>query len=349
MPKTLVTGANGWLGTGLVKSLVNGIEGVESLKDPRNREIKCLILPGSDSSKLEKISKDIEIIEGDIRNKDSLKEFFSGSEDGTLFHCAGIIHPSKGIKEFYEVNFKGTENLLQLAEESKIKRAIVVSSNSPFGTNKTTKELFNESSPYNPYMGYGKSKMEMEKVIKSFQEKGNLETVIIRAPWFYGPNQPPRQSLFFQMVKNGKAPIVGSGNNLRSMTYIENLCQGLMLAEITESANGQAYWIADEKPYTTNEIVDTIEKVLEKDFNMSVAHKRMKLPGIASEVAFVIDGTLQSCGLYHQKIHVLSEMNKNIACTIQKAKSELSYKPLFSLEEGMKKSIDWCLKNGQTI
>ena len=59
---------------------------------------------------------------------------------------------------------------------------------------------------------------------------GRLETVIVRPPWFYGPYQPPRQSLFFRMIRDGKAPIVGDGNNLRSMAYIDNLSQGLILA-----------------------------------------------------------------------------------------------------------------------
>ncbi len=75
-----------------------------------------------------------------------------------------------------------------------------------------------------------------------------IETVLVRPPWFYGPNQPPRQTLFFRMIRAGKAPIVGSGRNLRSMSYIDNLCQGLLLAAMTPRANGQTYWIADRRP-----------------------------------------------------------------------------------------------------
>ena len=178
---------------------------------------------------------------------------------------------------------------------------------------------------------------------------GSLETVIIRPPWFYGPGQPPRQSLFFTMIKNGKAPIVGDGKNMRSMAYVDNISQGLLLAESVDKANKQTYWIADARPYSMNEIVDTIEKVLEKDFSMKVAHKRMRLPGIASEVALAVDASLQSLGLYQQKIHVLSEMNKTIACSIQKARAELGYDPKVALEEGMRRSIDWVLKEGITI
>jgi nucleoside-diphosphate-sugar epimerase len=50
-------------------------------------------------------------------------------------------------------------------------------------------------------------------------------------------------------------------------------------------------------------------------------------------------------GIYHQKIHVLSEMNKTIACTIAKAERELGYRPEVELEEGMRRSIAWCLQS----
>src|SRR5262249_45301528 len=153
-----------------------------------------------------------------------------------------------------------------------------------------------ENSPYHPYMNYGKSKMRMELAAKDRQSK--IETVVIRPTWFYGPNQPPRQTLFFQMIRDGKAPIVGSGEGKRSMTYIDNLCQGIMLAAASDKSVGQTYWIADKRPYTMNEIIDTVERLLETEFNRKCAHKRMRLPGIASEVAYVVDGMLQSVGMY---------------------------------------------------
>ena len=80
-----------------------------------------------------------------------------------------------------------------------------------------------------------------------------------------------------------------------------------------------------------------------------VAHKRMRLPGLASEVAYAIDATLQGMGVYHQKIHVLSEMNKTIACTVARAEKELGYDPKVELEEGMRRSIRWMLDNGGSL
>jgi nucleoside-diphosphate-sugar epimerase len=195
-------------------------------------------------------------------------------------------------------------------------------------------------------MTYGKTKMEAELVVKRAHESGDIQTVIIRPPWFYGPGQPPRQTLFFEMIRDGKAPIVGSGENRRSMAYVDNICQGLVLCDRVPAAAGNIYWIADRKPYTMNEIVSTVERVLEEDFQIPVKHEVKKLPGLASSVAYGIDKLTQSMGIYLQKIHVLSEMNKTIACSIAKAEHELGYDPKISLREGMKRSIAWVLEHG---
>ena len=91
------------------------------------------------------------------------------------------------------------------------------------------------------------------------------------------------------------------------------------------------------------EIVDTVRDVLRDDFGMTVKPKTVQVPGIISDVARLGDGMLQKAGLYNQELHVLSEMNLTIACTIERAKKELGYKPLVELREGMHRSIKWCL------
>jgi nucleoside-diphosphate-sugar epimerase len=89
--------------------------------------------------------------------------------------------------------------------------------------------------------------------------------------------------------------------------------------------------------------------VLEEDFGMDVAHKRLKLPSVVGDIAYYIDAAIQATGLYHQKFHVLSEMNKNIACSIDRARYDLGYEPKVALREGMRRSIKWCLDQGISI
>ncbi len=343
----LVTGAAGWLGSRLVQSLVRGLPDPAALGEPqKDLHLRVLLLPGQGDAWLRKLSDRIEIVTGDVRNRADCERLCAGAKGAVLIHTAGIIHPRR-VRELYDINRDGSANLLDAAIAAGSKRAVVVSSNSPCGCNPHPDHLFDELSPYHPYLNYGRSKMEMELAVR--QRASKIETVIIRAPWFYGPNQPPRQTLFFQMIRDGKAPIVGRGNNLRSMAYVDNLCQGLLLAATVERAAGQVYWIADRRPYAMNEIIDTVERLLEREFGHPCAHKRLRLPAFASDLAWVADKTLQALGLYHQKIHVLSEMNKTIACSVAKAERELGYNPTVALEEGMRRSLKWCAENGQTF
>jgi nucleoside-diphosphate-sugar epimerase len=341
----LVTGGAGWLGSRLVAALLQGLPECPWVPQPSARiRVRCLVPPGEDASLIEELGDRVEIVRGDITRVQDCARLCEGAQDvqggAELFHVAGIIHPRRRA-DFYRVNVDGTRHVLDAAVAAGVRRAVVMSSNSPCGTNPHPDHVFDESSPYRPYMHYGRSKMLMEQAVAAYSQSGKIETVIIRAPWFYGPNQPPRQSLFFRMIRDGKGPLVGGGDNRRSMAYVDNLCQGLILASVTPAANGRTYWIADERPYTMREIVDTVERLLETEFGQKCAHKRMRLPGLASEVAFVVDKTLQGLGLYHQKIHVLSEMNKTIACSTERARAELGYRPVVDLEEGMRRSLKW--------
>jgi nucleoside-diphosphate-sugar epimerase len=338
----LVTGGAGWLGSRLVGALDRGLPecaGWMPALNPSLR-VRCLALPAEDAAPIEALGDRVEIVRGDIARAEDCARFCQGARGAVLFHIAGVIHPRRRA-EFYTVNVDGSRNVLEAAIGAGVRRAVVMSSNSPCGTNPHPDHVFDEASAYRPYMHYGRSKMLMERMVASCHRAGKIETVVVRAPWFYGPNQPPRQSLFFRMIRDGKAPIVGGGGNRRSMAYVDNLCQGLVLAAVTEAANGRTYWIADERPYTMCEIVDTVERLLETELGQRCAHRRLRLPSLASEAAWVADKMLQGLGLYHQKIHVLSEMNKTIACSVEKARAELGYRPVVALEEGMRRSLQW--------
>jgi nucleoside-diphosphate-sugar epimerase len=344
----ILTGTHGWLGSRMLHALVNGLEDYPDVLTPEAR-LRCFYRQSeADVGVAEANGARIENVMGDLINPTDCDRLFDGTDGGLLIHTAGVIHPNRS-NEFIPNNVDATLNLLESGARRGCRRAVIVSSNSPIGMNPTPEHRFTEDSPYNPYQGYGRSKQEMEIRARELADKLGIELVIIRPPWFYGPFQPPRQTLFFQMIKNGTAPLVGDGLNQRSMIYIDNLCQGLSLAASHSKAAGNTYWIADAEPYEMRTIIDTIEAVLEEDFGMDVAHKRMRLPSVVADIAVYVDASIQAVGLYHQKFHVLSEMNKNIACSIDRARAELGYEPKIALREGMRRSIKWCLENGMTI
>jgi nucleoside-diphosphate-sugar epimerase len=286
----------------------------------------------------------IEIVTGDITVRSDVDRLFDGlSGTVDVIHTAGVIHPTE-LSEFDAVNHVGTDNVLRAAERAGIRRMVHVSSNSPFGTNPSRSDTFRNDEPYHPYLGYGSSKMAAELCVLHAAERG-LDVVMVRPPWFYGPHQPARQTTFFTLVRTGRFPVLGDGGQRRSMAFIDNLVQGIVRAELTPTDAGLGWWIADARPYTVREIVETVGRAL-TDEGFDVKPNRFRLPEIAGTVAERIDRTLQKSGRYNQQFHVLGEMNKTIAVDISAARRDLGYDPEVELYDGMRRSIRWCLDQG---
>ena len=119
----------------------------------------------------------------------------------------------------------------------------------------------------------------------------------------------------------------------------------MLRAELVPTPAGRGWWVADSRPYAVREIVDTVGRALAAE-GFDVTPNRTRLPAIASRVAEIADALIQRSGRYHQQLHVLGEMGKNIACDISVARAELGYDPEVELEEGMRRSIRWCLAQG---
>src|SRR5262249_56587286 len=105
--------------------------------------------------------------------------------------AGGATPPPRRTREFEEVNVDGARRLLAAARAAGVRRVVAVSSNSPFGFNRDPADTFDESSPYQPYQGYGRSKAALERLVLELGAADAFETVIIRPPWFYGPPHPP--------------------------------------------------------------------------------------------------------------------------------------------------------------
>ncbi len=337
-----VTGATGWLGRRVVRALIQGHAEMGAV-GAGGRKVRMLVAPGEACADLTALGA--EAFVGDLRDADACRAFLAGSEGATVLHLAGLIHPAGRTRDFMAVNSGGTRNIVEAATGAR--RVVVMSSNSPIGASRNPHEVFDEESPYRPYMGYGRSKEASELWLRARIAEGRGPAItIVRAPWFYGPEQPARQTLFFSMIRDGKFPLMGRGENRRSLGYVDSLAYGILLAAAAANAAGRIYWLADERAYPMVEIIDTVRAVLRDDFGVKVKPDTIHAPGVIADLARVADGSLQALGLYHQKIHVLSEMNLTIACSIERAKKELGYRPLTDLREGMRRSIAWLLDHG---
>jgi nucleoside-diphosphate-sugar epimerase len=339
-PVAVITGASGWLGQNLVRALV-----------AHGRErVRCLVAAAGEAPPLELVSPTIETVSGDVRDPATVDRLFEGvGPDAAVFHAAAVIHPRRSVRELFDVNVGGTQLVLDRARRAGAARFVHVSSNSPFGVNPGPDDVFTEEAPYNPYMGYGRSKQEAEQLVSLAHQRGDLGTVTVRAPWFYGPYQPPRQSRFFSAIRRGRFPLVGDGTQRRSMVYTENLVQGLLRAEVADKAPGNAYWVADAEPYELREILATVRRALAAEGLAVSGPERVPLPRAAARAAELADALIQGRGRYSQALHVLGELNHTIACDITRAREELGYEPAVGLEEGMRTSIRWCLEHGEQL
>jgi nucleoside-diphosphate-sugar epimerase len=336
---TVVTGGAGWLGRALVDRLV---------ADDARARLRVLVHHDADRALVPEVPGRVEVVVGDVAlpaTASRLVDGLDGHRDGDIdvIHTAGIIHPRR-VREFDDVNHRGTVNIVDAAQRCGARRLVHVSSNSPFGTNPHPADVFRADEPYHPYYGYGRSKMDAELAVFRAIDAG-LDATIVRPPWFYGPFQPPRQTTFFRMVRAGRFPVIAGGRQRRSMVYVDNLVDGILAAELTAASRGRGYWIADARPYTVSEIVETVGRAL-TDEGFTVQPGALRLPGVAGRLAELADGLIQRSGRYQQQLHVLGEMDKTIACDITAARDELGYQPQVELYDGMRRSIRWCVAQG---
>src|SRR5258708_22841249 len=201
-PLAIVTGAPGWIGSRLVEAILGTVPDAVVAGAMTDR-VRCLVGPRATS---QTAISGAQIVSGDLTKPESLRALFAAAADAAVYHCAGIIHPTAGTREFYDVNMRGTENLLRLSEETGVKRFVYLSSNSVVGVSRDPDVVFDEKTEGRPYLKYGRSKQLAEDAVRSAADRGRIETAIVRAPWFYGPHQPDRQTLFFTMIKTGPGP-----------------------------------------------------------------------------------------------------------------------------------------------
>jgi nucleoside-diphosphate-sugar epimerase len=189
----------------------------------------------------------------------------------------------------------------------------------------------------------------MEDAVNEAFAAGRLSTVILRPCRFYGPRQHSARTRLYRMIRQGRMPVLGKGDALWSMSYVDNTCQALLLAEASEVAAGRTYWVADRRPYTVEEIHRTVETVLERDFGIPVRHRRRKLPVAVGKIAAAADAVLQGFGFTDKRLHALGHLQESGACSIAAAQRDLGYDPKIELEEGTRRAIRWCLDTGQPI
>ncbi len=324
MKKLLITGVPGWLTNAFLESLIaNPPTGLE--------EVNCLMLQAAELPACSTFQ--INRFVGDLNDRTIIDAAVEGCD--AILHAAGILHV-KRTADWYRINTAGTATLLEAAHAAGVQRFVLVSSNAAAGKSPGHGQLMRESDPPRPLSHYGRSKLQAEQLVLA----APLEGVVVRPCMFYGPPVPARHVDIYKRIVDGKMPLVGHGNYARSVTHIDNLVQGCMLALTKAAAIGQTYYIADQEVYTTKRIVEAMANALE-------THPRyLRLPALIAPLAYWGDRTLAALGLYWQNLHLVGEADWDVGVSIEKAQAELDYQPTQELAEGMCGAIHWCREKG---
>ncbi len=325
--KILVTGATGFIGSHLVERLVQEGYGVKALvRNEKNFEAR------DETNKLLK-KLNVEIFRGDLLDKDSLEKAVKNVE--VVFHLAAIARPLAIPKtRYFKVNEEGTKNLLEVCVNKKIKKIVIMSSLSAVGPTRDGNPV-NEKTKCQPVDTYGWSKLAQENIAMNYFKEHKLPIILLRPSMVFGPRD-------FEMLRLFKAvnawffPLSGNEKGI-DFLYVENLVEACVLA-MKNGKDGERYHISNGKAYSINELVEAI----------SVAERKNILPIYFPKFFFTFTGyVVEFLGkifnfhppFKHDTVNWMTE--KFWIADISKAKKELKYNPKISLEEGVRKTVDY--------
>lgn len=256
----LVTGGAGFIGSNIVKELLQRKEQVRVLDN---------FATGKRENLFEfKGNPDFELIEGDLRSfhvvRTAVKDMDYVLHQGALPSVPRSIHDPLTTND---VNILGTLNILEAAKEFGVKRVVYASSSSIYGDNEVLPKT--EDMPINPLSPYALSKYTGEHYCRIFTRIYGLETVCLRYFNVFGLNQDPTSQYsavipkFIRLMSEGKLPIIyGDGTQSRDFTYVSNIVAANLLACTVEGIGGELFNIACGQSYTLLHLVDTLNRIL---------------------------------------------------------------------------------------
>lgn len=332
--RILVTGGAGFIGSAVVRHLIN-----ETKHQVMN--LDKLTYAGNIESLVSVSSSDrYQFSQTDICDRPALDTLFAGFQPDIIIHLAAESHVDRSIEgpaDFIETNIVGTYQLLeaarafweQLTEEKKsCFRFHHVSTDEVYGDLEGTNDLFTESTAYAPSSPYSASKASSDHIVRAWHRTFGLPVVMTNCSNNYGPYHFP-EKLIPHMILNALAgktlPIYGKGNQIRDWLYVEDHARALVLVATT-SATGETYNIGGHNEKKNIEVVYTLCELLEE------LHPE-KPEGIAQYkdlITFVKD----------RPGHDI-----RYAIDASKIAADLGWKPQETFETGLRKTVQWYLAN----
>ena len=334
MTTILVTGGAGFIGSAVIRHLINDTEfnvvNVDKLTYAGNLESLAAI-DNHERYHFEQV---------DICNEKEIKRVFELYQPDIIMHLAAESHVDRSIDgpgDFIQTNIIGTYTLLEqaraywleLAEDKKIGfRFHHISTDEVYGDLEGTDDLFTETTAYSPSSPYSASKASSDHLVRAWQRTFGLPTLLTNCSNNYGPYHFP-EKLIPLMILNaleGKPlPVYGKGNQIRDWLYVEDHARALVLVA-TEGKVGETYNIGGHNEKQNIEVVNTICELLE-EFEPT---KPEGIEAYKELITFVQDR---------------AGHDVRYAIDASKIQNELGWLPKETFETGIRKTVQWYLAN----
>jgi UDP-glucose 4-epimerase len=305
--KALVTGGAGFIGSNLVRALLargDEVRVLDNFSTGYRRNLEPL---------------DVELVEGDLRSYERVATAVNGVE--VVFHQGALPSVPRSIQDPLSssaVNVEGTLNVLLAARDAGVRRVVFASSSSVYGDAPGMPRR--ESQPLAPLAPYAVSKLAAEQYCMVANRVFGLETVALRYFNVFGEYQDPLSGYaavipkFIRIMLDGERPtIFGDGETSRDFTHVENIVEANLAAAAAPAAAGRVMNVAIGSSHTLNDLVRTLGRLLDADFEPDYAPPR---PGDVSE-------SLADVSL---------------------ARELIGYEPSVAFEEGLERTIAWIVE-----
>ena len=255
----------------------------------------------------------------DLAYKKRLEELFNQYKPKFIFNFAAESHVDNSINNvhpFIDSNIIGTVNLLDLSVKYNVERFHHISTDEVYGSLEYDDPPFTETTPYNPLNPYSASKAASDHFVMTYHNTYVLPVVITNCSNNYGPRQHIEKLIpktISNIMSNKKIPVYGKGENIRDWIYVEDHCRGIL--DVFHGGKiGEKYNIGGECELRNIDLVKMIIKLM--DASEDLIEFVDDRPG--HDLRYAIDNA--------------------------KIKNTLSFKPHYTIEEGLKKTIEWYIK-----